>query len=322
MNLAEAIELYVQFKRANGVGFEKGHKDFLSFKRSLGSVSLGEIKASGVTRYLNGPKTSTTTFRSKHNRLRHFFEFCISRGFMQPFSMPANRPPERQTFTPYIFTKDEVKRLLRATQKRMTSRDSVHPQTLRTLVLTLYATGALVSEIASLDARDVDLRSGFITIRTMRFNRQRRLPIGTDLVGVLRRYASWKERAMLPSQFFFPNIQGTQIVARTLISIFKRLRKRAGVARYDGATYQPRMHDLRATFAVHRIASWIKRKADLNRMLPALSVYMGQVGLTSTERYLFLTPERFRRDLDRLSPTKFRLHWRDDPALIGFLSSL
>ena len=36
----------------------------------------------------------------------------------------------------------------------------------------------------------------------------------------------------------------------------------AGIARDDGARYQPRLHDLRHTFAVHRLTAWIKRGAD------------------------------------------------------------
>jgi hypothetical protein len=69
---------------------------------------------------------------------------------------------------------------------------------------------------------------------------------------------------------------------------------------------------LRATFAVHRITSWIKRRDDLNLMLPALSAYMGNAGLESTERYLQLTPERFQDALNKLSPQDSRTRWRDD----------
>jgi integrase/recombinase XerD len=39
-------------------------------------------------------------------------------------------------------------------------------------------------------------------------------------------------------------------------------------------------------------------------MLPALSAYIGQQELASTERYLSLAPERFRKELDKLSPTR------------------
>jgi hypothetical protein len=79
---------------------------------------------------------------------------------------------------------------------------------------------------------------------------------------------------------------------------------------------------LRATFAVHQITSWIKRKEDLNQMLPALAVYMGNAGLESTERYLQLAPERFCGALNKLSPQKSHMRWQDDPALLEFLSNL
>jgi integrase/recombinase XerD len=57
-------------------------------------------------------------------------------------------------------------------------------------------------------------------------------------------------------------------------------------------------------------------------MLPALAAYMGQMGLGATERYLFMTPERFRKALNKLSPAHSRHKWRNDPALMKFLASL
>ena len=73
---------------------------------------------------------------------------------------------------------------------------------------------------------------------------------------------------------------------------------------------------------MHRIASWIEERADLNRMLPALSAYMGLADVLSTQRFLFMTPDRFKGVLDKLSPHHARKHWRDDPALMKFLGSL
>lgn len=57
-------------------------------------------------------------------------------------------------------------------------------------------------------------------------------------------------------------------------------------------------------------------------MLPALSAYLGQVGIVSAERYLALAPERFREELDKLSPQKSKKKWRNDPILMGFLAKL
>jgi integrase/recombinase XerD len=44
----------------------------------------------------------------------------------------------------------------------------------------------------------------------------------------------------------------------------------------------------------------------MNRMIPALSAYMGQHNLGAAERYLRLTPERFRSQLNKLSPNGAR----------------
>lgn len=104
---------------------------------------------------------------------------------------------------------------------------------------------------------------------------------------------------------------------------FRKLRRLAGIQRYDGAIYQPRMYDLRATFAVHRLTSWLRQGADLNRLIPALSAYIGQCGLGSTERYLKLTPERFRNQLVKLSPEHpRRKRWREDRDLMRFVDRL
>ena len=84
----------------------------------------------------------------------------------------------------------------------------------------------------------------------------------------------------------------------------------------------PRLRDLRWTFAVHQITSWIKKKKDLNQLLPALAAYMGNAGLESTDRYLQMAPERFRSALNKLSPQGKQTLWRDDPAMLEFLANL
>jgi hypothetical protein len=57
-------------------------------------------------------------------------------------------------------------------------------------------------------------------------------------------------------------------------------------------------------------------------MLPALAAYMGLVGLSSTERYLHMTPARFKKQLNKLSPYSRKRYWRNDKELIEFLAGL
>jgi integrase/recombinase XerD len=60
----------------------------------------------------------------------------------------------------------------------------------------------------------------------------------------------------------------------------------------------------------------------MGRIIPALSAYLGQHDLGAAERYLRLTPERFRSQQDKLSPRRGKKKWRDDAQLMRFLDSL
>ena len=66
-------------------------------------------------------------------------------------------------------------------------------------------------------------------------------------------------------------------------------------------TYQPRLRDLRHSFAVHSIEQWPADTAMLNRMLHLLVTYMGNTKLHGVERYLELCPVRFTPQLARMA---------------------
>jgi integrase/recombinase XerD len=324
MELVEAVETYVERKRSLGVTFEKSAQNLRSFSKRVGDVPLETITPGQMLAFLNGPRSSTVTWRVKYNLLKHFFEYWAARGMLHALPMPVVRPPVPRTFVPYIYTRNEVRILLRtarASQRLATC--GIDSVTLRTFLVFLYATGALVGEALGLLREDVDLKKGAITIRGSRFNRSRTIPIAPDLQTKLRRYATRLGRKRTLCPHFFLDKKGKAMSCHTLRATFQKLRRLAGIRRQDGAIYQPRMHDLRYTFAVHRLTSWFKQAADMNRLLPALAAYIGQVGLGSTERYLSMTPERFRKQLVKLSPQRRKKRrWRDDAALMKFLAEL
>jgi site-specific recombinase XerD len=59
------------------------------------------------------------------------------------------------------------------------------------------------------------------------------------------------------------------------------------------------MHDLRHTFAVHRLTSWYRQGADVQKLLPQLSVYLGHVHIRATQVYLTMTPELLQQASNR-----------------------
>ena len=48
---------------------------------------------------------------------------------------------------------------------------------------------------------------------------------------------------------------------------------------------------VRHSFAVHRLTAWYRQGADVQRMLPLLSTYLGHASVAGTQVYLTMTPE-------------------------------
>ena len=62
---------------------------------------------------------------------------------------------------------------------------------------------------------------------------------------------------------------------------------------YGGPDRGPRPHDMRHTFAVHCLNSWVLAGEDLTAGLPVLSTYLGHNDLSGTQRYLQLTAQMY-----------------------------
>jgi integrase/recombinase XerD len=290
--------------------------------RHMGDIEVADVKPEQMIDFLNRIPIANATWMGKHWITRRFFEYCFARNAMPMFAMPAPRTNQRQSFVHHIYTPMEIRLLLEATKHNREADRSLDQSTLQTIIVLLYATGLPIGEIPTIMDSDVDLIEGFIRIRSSEAHRDRRIPIGTDLCKVLREYEGGRARMSRLSTYFFITRQGKQTRAASISKKFAELRLASGVRRQDGSSHQPRISDLRFTFAVQRISAGIESGDDLNRLLPALAAYMGQVGLGSTARYLALTPQRFKKDLEKLSHRSDSGHWRNDPDLINFLGSV
>ena len=322
MRLSEGIETYLMQKRTEGLLFNHGEECFLSFRRQVGNVQLSQVTARDVLRFLDERITSTATWRGKYQLLAQFFAFWTCRRMTSEFVMPPPRPAVRQTFVPYIFSRAELRALLRATAQTQKPKNLIDAHTFRAFLLLMYGTGSTVGEMLGLRCSDIDVRRRTVSIRSRNPSQTRKLPLGHDLHEAVRKYIRIRSRSGLASEYFFTTRNGGALLISTVNHNFRKVRQAAGVIRLDSIAQQPRMQDLRVTFAVHRITSWIRNGANLNRMLPALAVYMGQVGLGATEKYLLMTPEHYRKQLDVLSPKRGSTRWRDDKKLMAFLNAL
>jgi len=189
---------------------------------------------------------------------------------------------------------DEVRRLIEATDSR--EHRNLSALTCRTLLLLLYGTGLRISEALGLDVADVDLDAGILQVRETKFYKTRLVPTGPDLTKVLAAYAAQRNKHLLamPDAPFLLTRRGKRPSRAAAEEVFKHLRDVAQVRRDDGSRYQPRLHDLRHTFASTRLIRWYRDGADVQRLLPQLATYLGHVHIGGTQCYLSMTPELLR----------------------------
>ena len=148
-----------------------------------------------------------------------------------------------------------------------------------------------MGEALRLRLADVDLNENIMTIRGTKFYKSRLVPLGKDVVRLLREYLATPGRGNQHDQPLFQSRQHQPLRHSLVNTAFQRLRKLAEVRRSEASSRQPRLHDLRHTFAVHRLTEWYKSGTDVQTLLPALSTYLGHVDLHSTQWYLTMTPE-------------------------------
>jgi len=256
-------------------------------------ISLSQVKPGQVSAFIDGRGAVTRFWHGKHGALRGFYRYAIARGHVKTSPLPNVVPKAPPPFVPYIFTREELRRLLQATSVRQNSRCLLQAETFRTLLLLLYGAALRISEALALTLQDVDLENAALRIRESKFYRTRWVPIGSDLRTVLAQHIQRRrtEFDWSSNDSLFVVRSGSALTRRAVEAAFCRLRDHAGVLRTDGARYQPRLHDLRHAAAVHRVIDWYRRDLDVQQLLPRLATYLGHIHICGTQRYLTLTSE-------------------------------
>jgi site-specific recombinase XerD len=217
--------------------------------------------------------------------------------------MPPAAPKVPKTFVPYIYSRAEIRKLLDATSlSQQKYWCAMSAQTFRTLLLFLYGTGLRLGEALRLEARHVDLADAVVRVEQTKFYKSRLVPVGLDVCRILAQ----RKAVGASCQNVFQSEWSEPIKLQVVDKSFQRLRRHAGIARPDFTTYQPRVHDLRHSFAVHRLVAWYQQGKDVQRLLPALSTYLGHVDLSGTQRYLTMTPELLQQASDRFEQYALR----------------
>lgn len=299
MKLQSLIEQYIAYRQSLGEQQGSNGSTLRAFGRFIGaSVEIDDVHPDRVNAFLAGTGPITLTWHTKLSVLRTFYQYAVSREYADRAPLPTVLPKRPPAFVPYIYSREQMRRILRTAKSDNRYRAGIRPDTMHIIFLVLYSTGLRVQELVDLDMSDVSFADSTMKVRQSKFGKTRLVPFGPQLQRALQDYSKGHP-ATRPENPFFMTRHMRRIKADTLQHNHRILCKRAGIRRADGARYQPRIHDLRHTFAVHRLTSWYRQGADVQRLLPLLSVYLGHVHIRATQVYLSMTPELLAEAGDR-----------------------
>ncbi len=214
--LAHDAQEFLRFKRAMGIPYWRAEfvlNDFVRFVRQHWSHNGEVVLDEAITRWcarVAGRKAVTVA-----NEFGVVRQLCLYRRRRDPLSyVPehALAPVKASIFLPYIFSHDEVHRVLVAAR----SHDGryIWASMLHALILVLYCTGLRLGEAVRLRTSDVDLEHG-----TSRSSAARAVRASSPFVPTwLRSFA-----ATLPSDSDWCAVDDERIQGRSL-SVWMRRR--------------------------------------------------------------------------------------------------
>jgi integrase/recombinase XerD len=303
MVLHQAVDDYLALRRALGFllpSYDGVLHDFASF---LEREASDHITIELVARWAGEPTDITSKWRAgRAGIVRGFARYWSARDPRTQVPPVDLIPHQRRHRTPYLYTEDEIARLMDAAQ-HMKSPDPLWPTTLSTLFGLLAVTGLRVGEALALKPDDVDLERGIIAVRSSKFRKSRLVPLHPSTRQELRTYLRQREHHRPDSPRFFVSASGRELRHGPVYRAFQRLLAVVGIVRG-----RPRMHDLRHRFAIQTLVRWYRAGNDVERRLPTLSAYLGHRHPSDTYWYLSAAPELMGK-----ARARFERHWGAPP---------
>jgi site-specific recombinase XerD len=291
--LAAQIQNFINLRRLSGTDYQSQAQLLGYFDRFLVKEHLVEprITRKIVDRYLES--LSHLAPRTCFNRFCVVKQLCQYLARNDPLGYvpdPLRGIPSRGTHQPYIYTNSELQALM-AAASQLPPENSLRPHTYATLLGLLYSTGIRIGEASALNLEDLHIAAKRLYIAEGKFRKARWVPLSDSTSQALQQYMGKRSQMTprLPDSPLFINQRSRRLHHCTVNQTFRHLLRQCNI--HHNKHTGPRIHDIRHTFAVHKLLAWYRDGHDVNARLPWLATYMGHVDIHSTQVYLRATPE-------------------------------
>jgi integrase/recombinase XerD len=243
---------------------------------------IEDVSTPTLTRYREVMQKTMGLKPSTINRrlitLKRFFEWANSEGLLRRNpSKPVKLVPEEKT-SPRQMTDKEEAALIAAAEHKGSLRD-------QTILHLMLHTGLRTMEVCDLKLEDITLgkRSGQLTVRSGKRNKQREVPLNSTVRAALEKYITVLQKNMA---ILFPSLKtGERLSERGLRHFIQKYMK---MAKLEGLS----AHDLR-----HRFGYVMAEHTPLHR----LAQIMGYDSLDTTMIYVNATRADLQLEVEKIA---------------------
>jgi len=303
--LRTSLRDYLKMRRGLGFKLHEPGKGLIDFVAFMERKRASRITTKLALEWAQKPKTVLPAgWAGRLTWVRGFARYLSAidpRTEIPPASLLPYRP---QRARPYIYTDQEIERLL-AAARSLPPAGGLRGWKYYCLFGLLSVTGLRLGEAVNLKLDDIDLHNNVLTIEKAKFGKSRLVPVHPSTRKVLVKYLQQRKRFLegCASPYVFTSGTGNRLdkgdVHRTFYLLSRQVRLRGPTA-----SRGPRLHDFRHRFAVQTLLNWYRRGLEIEPRLPTLSTYLGHAHVGDTYWYLSALPELMGHALDRLEK-----HW-------------
>ncbi len=311
--LRQTLQEYLRLRRGLGFKLQEAGKALLDFVTFMEQHRAAYVTQALALTWAQQPaNVQPAHWAQRLSFVRGFARYRSAIDARTQIPPPGLLPFQPQRARPYLYSDDEIRRLLDAAFNMPCryERGELRPWTYHCLFGLLSISGLRLGEARNLRLQDVDLKAAVLTIRGTKFGKSRLVPLHASTCKVLagymaRRKRHWAARPVSP--YLFVSSWGNRLDGGDIHRTFYALSHQIGL-RGVSDSRGPRLHDMRHAFATNTLVRWYKSEQDPERRLPILSAYLGHVHVADTQWYLSGSPELMREAMRRLER-----RWEDRP---------
>ncbi|MEJ5202934.1 MAG: tyrosine-type recombinase/integrase [Anaerolineales bacterium] len=292
--LSTAIEEFIEFKKAERLS-KSTLIDYAYTLKKFSAVigddfNVASISSKQIVHYLASLQVSKKRVKNIYTTLSSFFRWAVAEGYCRTNVVRSIRPPkpEKRPISP--FTRDQIIRMLDATEfsipysrpgKRTCQNTLRHTKRDRLIILILLDTGIRASELCGLRVCDITPEGLYVRGKG---SKDRIVPISEEVRKVLLDFVGPQNS---PNAVVFQTELGNPLTPNSLRLIICRIANRAKVA-------NAHPHRFRHTFAIN----FLRNGGDPF----SLQMILGHETLDMVKRYLAIVQTDIQAAHRRASP--------------------